>query len=286
MSRAVRLIALPLIVLLGLAGWTGYWLYAQGRMETEIARGVAQLQARGGDFVCEDSAWRGFPLRIALRCGSARLDVPGGPVLEIAALEASGGLHNRRIVARSDRIAVGSAAAWSIGGRNIAAAAGGAPDRVDFSASGENLTFKDAKMPAVALAEITVQGSIEGLPRTRSSDFTALLKEAARLGSKVTIERFTARMADIALTASGTVALGPEGPTGTLSTRVTNYDALLAELERRGVVSKQAIRASSLLIGLLQGDRKAEGEVTVALRFHEGKVYWGPFAVAEIPPLQ
>jgi hypothetical protein len=261
MSRTVRLMALPLVFLLGFAGWTGYWLYAQGRMESEIARGVAQLQARGGAFVCEDSAWRGFPLRIALSCGSARLEVPGGPVVEIAALEASGALPNlRHIVARSDR--------------------------VDFSASGENLTFEDAKMPAVAVAEIAVQGSIEGLPRTPASDFAALLKEAARLGSTVTIERFTAEMEDISLTASGTVALGPEGPTGTLSTKVTNYDALLAELERRGVVSKKAIRASSLLIGLLQGDRKAEGEVTVALRFHEGKVYWGPFAVAEIPPLQ
>ena len=253
--------ALPLVFLLGLAGWTGFWLYAQSRLETEIARGVAKLQARGGDFVCADSAWRGFPLRIALSCGSAKLDVPDGPVLEIAALEASGELPNlRHIVARSDR--------------------------VDFSASGETLTIEDAKRPAVAIGEIAVEGSIEGLPRTRASDFTALLKEAARLGSKVTIESFAARMDDIVLTASGTVAFGPEGPTGTLSTKVTNYDSLLAELERRGVVSKKAIRASSLLIGLLQGDRKAEGEVTVALRFHEGKVYWGPFAVAKIPPLQ
>ena len=253
--------ALPLAFLLCLAGWTGYWLYAQARLETEIARGVAQLQARGGDFVCAQSAWRGFPLRIALSCGSARLELPGGPVLEIAALEASGELPNLRgILARSDRF--------------------------DFSASGETFTFEDATRPAVAVGVIVVVGSIEGLPRTRPSDFTALLKEAARLGSKVTIETLTAQMGDIALTASGTVALTPEGPTGTLSTKVTNYDALLAELERRGVVGKQAIRASSLLIGLLQGDKKSEGEVTVALRFHEGKVYWGPFAVAEIPPLR
>lgn len=261
MSRTVRLIALPLLLLLGLAGWTGYWLYAQGRMESEIARGVAQLQASGGDFVCEDSAWRGFPLRIALSCASARLDVPTGPVVEIAALDASGDLPNlRNIVARSDRI--------------------------DFRASGEALTFENARLPTVAIGEFAIEGSIEGLPRTPASDFAALLAEAARLGSTVTVERFTARTADIALTATGKVAFGPDGPTGTLSTKVTNYDALLAELERRGVVSRQAIRASSLLIGLLQGEKKTEGEVTVALRFHENKVYWGPFAVAEIPPLR
>lgn len=288
MSSAVRLIVLPLAVLLGLAGWSGLWLYAQARMETEIERNVAKLQARGGDFTCKDRDWQGFPLRIALSCGSARLDVPGGPVVEATALEASGELHNpRRIVARSDGIDVAGAATWSIGGRNIAAAVGrNTPDRFEFSASGEDFTFAEAGVPAVALSAIAVEGSIEGLPRTPSSDFTALLKEAARLGSKLTIETFTAQMGDIALTASGTVELSPEGPTGTLSTKVTNYDAFLAELERRGAISKQAIRASSLLIGLLQGDRKAEGEVTVALRFHEGKVYWGPFAVADIPPLR
>jgi hypothetical protein len=101
----------------------------------------------------------------------------------------------------------------------------------------------------------------------------------------VTIDSFEARTDDIRLTASGTVELTPEGPEGTLSTTVTNYEDFLAELERRGAVSRNAVQASSMVIGFLQGGRKKSGEATVALRFRQGKVFWGPFAVAEIPPL-
>lgn len=291
MSSAVRVrrLALPLLLLLGLAGWSGYWLYTQARIQKEVERGVAQLEARGGKFVCEDRRWLGFPLRIALSCGSVRLDVPGGPAVETAALEAAGHLYNpRRIVARTERMIVEGAPNWSIGGRNIAVAAGSErADRLQFSASGEALTFADGNMPAIALDALAIEGSIEGLPGTRSSDLGALLKEAAQLGTTVVVETFKARMADIQLSASGTVELGPEGPTGTLSTTVTNYDGFLAELERHGAISKKAVRASTMVIGLLQGSgKKTAGEVTVALRFHEGKVFWGPFAVAEIPPLQ
>jgi len=284
-----RRLTLPALLVLGLAGWSGYWVYAQARVEKEIERGVERLQARGGDFACEDRQWQGFPLRIALICGRTKLDVPGGPTVETGRLEAVGHLHDpRRIVALSERLVVEGAPNWSIGGRKIAVAADMASsDRLQFSASGEDLTFADGLMPAVALDALEVEGSIDGLPRTRSSDLRALLKEAARLGTRVTIDAFTAQMADIRVTASGTVELGPEGPTGTLSTTVTNYKSFLADLERRGAVSKKAVRASSLMIGLLQGSgSKADGEVTVALRFHEGQVFWGPFAVAEIPPLQ
>ena len=263
----IRRLALPVLLVFGLAGWSGYWVYAQARVEGEIARGVERLQARGGDFVCEDRQWRGFPLRIALVCGRTKLDVPGGPTVETERLEAVGHLHDpRRIVAQSERIVVEGAPNWSIGGRNIAVAADMASsDRLQFSASGEALTFADGLMPAVALDALEVEGSIDGLPRTRSSDFAELLKEAARLGTRVTIDAFAAQMADIRVTASGTVELGPEGPTGTLSTTVTNYDDFMADLERRGVISKQAVRASSMLIGVLQGRKKAAGDVTVAL---------------------
>ena len=283
-----RRLALPLLVLLGLAGWSGYWLYAQARIELEIERGAQRLQAQGGNFVCEDRQWHGFPLRIVLTCGSVRLEVPGGPVVETARLEAVGHLHDpRRIHARTDRVVVKGAPDWIIEGRNIAVAADSdAPDQLRFSASGEALAFADGLLPAVALDAIEVEGSIDALPRTRSSNLSELLKEAARLGSRVTIDSFKAEMADIALAASGTVELTPEGPTGTLSTTVTNYNEFLADLERRGAISKQAVRASSMLIGLLQGGKKTDGDVTVALRFHQGQVFWGPFAVADIPPLR
>jgi hypothetical protein len=281
-------LALPLLIVLGFAGWSGYWFYAQARVQTEIERGVEHLQARGGDFHCEDRQWRGFPLRIALNCGRIRLDVPGGPLIETARIEAAGHLHSpRRIVAHTEQFAVGGTP-WSFGGRNLAVTADSTrQDRLEFSASGEDLTFADGRMPALAIDALQVEGWIAGLPRTAASDFAALLREAARLGSRVSIETFRAQMAGLEFSASGTVELGPEGPTGTLTTTVSDYKEFLADLERRGAISRKAVRASAMMIGLLQRGRKtADGEATLALRFHEGQVFWGPFAVAEIPPLQ
>lgn len=286
--RFRRLALPPLLLVLGFAGWSGYWFYAQARIEKELDLGVGRLQARGGDFACEDRQWAGYPLRIALSCASIKLDVPDGPRIETARLEATSYLHRpRHITAHAERIAVEGAPNWSLGGRNLAVAAGsGFADRLEFRLSGEALRFADGRMPAIVVDTLEIEGSVEGLPRTQSSGFRELVKEAARLGSEVTIDRFKARMAGIHLTASGTIELGPEGPTGTLSTTVANYDDFLADLERRGAISKKAVRASAMLIGLLQGGTKADGDVTVALRFHQGQVFWGPFAIAEIPRLE
>lgn len=287
MFTRVRFGILALLVVLALAGWSGYWLFAQTRAEHEIERQVAGLQARGGDFACADRQWRGFPLRLELVCDGARIEFPGGPKVETAKVEAISHLYDpRQVVAHTDEIRLEGAPNWSAGGRNIDVAAQLATlDRLEFSASGEALAFANGRMPAVSLDALEVEGSLENPPHGRQDDFAALLREAARLGSRVTIDRFEASMADIQVTASGSVELGPEGPTGTLETTVSDYAQVLDDLERRGLISKQAARGSSIVLGFLQG-KNSDGEMTVSLRFHEGQVFWGPFVVAEIPPLE
>lgn len=287
MFTAFRFAIMALLVVLVLAGWSGYWLFAQTRAEYEIDRQVAALQARGGDFACADRQWRGFPLRLELVCDGARIAFPGGPEVETARVEAIGHLYDpRQVVAHTDRISLEGAPNWTAGARNIDVFAKLATlDRLEFSASGEVLAFANGRMPAVAVDALEVEGALENPPRGRQEDLAAFLREAARLGSRVTIDRFEASMADINVTASGSVVLGPEGPTGTLETTVSNYAQVLDDLERRGVISKQAARGSSMVLGFLQG-KKSDGEMTVSLRFHEGQVFWGPFVVAEIPPLE
>jgi hypothetical protein len=276
-----------LLVVLVLTGLSGYWYFAQARAENEIDRQVAALQARGGDFACADRQWQGFPLRLELVCDGARIAFPGGPEVETSKLEATGHLYDpRQIVASTDRISLTGSPNWSAGARNIDVAAKLVTlDRLEFSASGETLGFGNGRMPAIAVDALEVEGSLDNPPRGRQDDFAALLREAARLGSRVTIDRFEASMADIDVTASGSVAFGPQGPTGTLETTVSNYAQVLDDLERRGLISQQAARGSTMVLGFLQG-KTSDGEMTVSLRFHEGQVFWGPFVVAEIPPLE
>ena len=278
---------LAVLVVLALAGWSGYWLFAQTRAEHEIERQVANLQARGGDFACADRQWQGFPLRLELVCDGARIEFLGGPEVETGRVEAVSQLYDpREVVARPDRISLEGSPGWSAEARNLDIAINRATlDRLEFIASGEALAFANGRMPAFALDALEVEGSVDKLPRGSQEDFAALLREAARLGSRVTIDRFEANMADVQVTASGSVELGPEGPTGTLETTVSDYAQVLHDLERRSVISKQAARGSSMVLGFLQG-KKTDGEMTVSLRFHEGQVFWGPFVVAEIPPLE
>jgi hypothetical protein len=276
-----------LLVVLVLTGWSGYWFFAQTRAEHEIERQVAACRraaatspaptGSGGDSRCA-SHWSATAP--GSRFPAARRSRP-------QRLEAIGHLYDpRQVVAYTDRISLEGSPDWSAGARNIDVAAKLATlDRLEFSASGEALAFANGRMPAVAVDALEVEGSLDNPPRGRQEDLAALLREAARLGSRVTIDRFEARMADIDVTASGSVAFGPEGPTGTLETTVSNYAQVLADLERRGVISRQAARGSTMVLGFLQG-KKSDDEMTVSLRFHEGQVFWGPFVVAEIPPLE
>lgn len=281
-------LALPLLLAIAVAGWTGYWFYAQARVQHAVDRGAERLQANGGGFVCEDRQWHGFPLRLVLSCARTKLDVPGGPVVETANLEAAGQLYDaRRILVQTGGLTVEGAPGWSIALGNLALSATVRhSERLEFAASGETFRLADGRLPPVALDGLAIEGAIDGLPRRGAPDFATLLREAARLGTRVTIDSFKAGMAGIEVTGSGSLALGPGGPTGTISTTVSDYEALLADLERRGAISSKAVRASSMMIDLLQGGKKTAGEATIALRFHEGQVFWGPFAIARLPPLE
>lgn len=308
------------------ATWSAFWYVTRHQIEAEIARQQAVVQSRGGDFECAERAWSGFPLRVTLRCQRTVFAVLDGPVITLAGLELSSVLYRpghvvavagapTRVEPQGDEAAtvdhtplrielnvrpgsepsgraaietmgVSTPAGWSFTGRRIAVeAAGLGPDRLAFSASGQDLTLDHGTARLVALDALSVRGRLEDLPDVPAVDPKALIAAAVRQGSQVTIESFDARLASVVLTASGSVRLAASGPTGTVTTTVSNLDAFLRDLEQRGLISRQAAQAAALVIGLLQRNRD-DGAVTVDLRLHEGRVFWGPFAIAEIPPLQ
>lgn len=192
----------------------------------------------------------------------------------------------------AEEIASADAAGWALGGRNISLSgrltAASSPARLEFTAKVDDLTVAGRGLETISIDEFEVAGRIEDVPAIVSSDPATLLGEAVRRGSRITVDSLTARIADVRLAASGTVELSPDGhPTGTLATTVSNLKGFLGRLEQRGLISRKAARASLMMIGLLQGGAKGpEGEARVNLRFHNGRVLWGPFILAEHPPLR
>lgn len=64
----------PFIVLLLLAlGWSGLWFYGRGRVEAELAAGIAREAQAGRTWTCRDRSVGGYPFRIEVRCAELTL---------------------------------------------------------------------------------------------------------------------------------------------------------------------------------------------------------------------
>lgn len=57
------------------AAWCGFWYFAAGRAEEEIARWRQHEAQRGRIFACADQAISGFPFRIEVRCAAPTADI-------------------------------------------------------------------------------------------------------------------------------------------------------------------------------------------------------------------
>jgi len=65
------------------AGWTGAWFYAAGRAPAELAA-WRQREADAGRFQeCASESVGGYPFRIEVRCGGARVELQGTPTIEL-----------------------------------------------------------------------------------------------------------------------------------------------------------------------------------------------------------
>jgi hypothetical protein len=70
-------IVLPLALVVVLAAaWSGFWYYAAGRAETELAAWRAREAAAGRDLSCGAQSFAGFPFRFELRCAEPALGLP------------------------------------------------------------------------------------------------------------------------------------------------------------------------------------------------------------------
>lgn len=229
------------------------------------------------------------PTRLRFKSDGETVAIDHRPLVASFATSRSG---EREVSLIAEEIILADAAGWALGGRNISLSGrlsvASPPATLAVAAKGRDLTVGGRRLASIAIDEFEVAARIEEVPAIVSSDPGTLLREAIRRGLRITVDRLSARIADIRLGASGTVELSPDGhPNGTLATTVSNLKGFLDGLEQRGLISRKAARASLMMIGLLQGGAKRpEGEARVNLRFHNGRVLWGPFVLAELPPLR
>ena len=67
-------IVVPLLLVVMLAaGWSGFWYYAAGRAQSELAAWQAREATAGRDASCGTQEFSGFPFRFELRCATPAL---------------------------------------------------------------------------------------------------------------------------------------------------------------------------------------------------------------------
>lgn len=244
----------------------------------------------------EASAWAYRPNKVVAHAKGPthlRLDEAGkslavdhGPLVANVLARLSGAIEG---TVTTPEFAISDASGLALVGRDMRLAGvlgGTSPDEAEFAASGQGLEISGSGTEPIRIETLSAEGRIERMPGRISTNLKKLLRDAARQRSRLVVESATARSGDVVVTASGAVELSPEGRlTGSLSTTVSNLKALLAELERRGLVSRKAANASLLVSGLFGGGGKNGSAAKLDLRFDQGRVYWGPILLFEHAPL-
>jgi hypothetical protein len=225
------------------------------------------------------------PTHLRLDQTGSSLAVDHGPIVANVLARLSGVIEGS---VTTPEFAISDASGLALVGRDmrLAGVLGTSPDEAEFAASGQGLEISGSGTEPIRIETLSAEGRIERMPGRISTNLKKLLRDVARQRSRLVVESASARSGDVLLTASGAIELSPEGRlTGSLSTTVSNLKALLAELERRGLVSRKAANASLLVAGLFGGGGKNGSAAKLDLRFDDGRVYWGPILLFEHAPL-
>ncbi len=91
-SRAWLYTPFLLLALLA-AGWSGFWLFARGKVEQQLDAALAREAQAGRNWTCRDRSVGGYPFRIEVRCAALGLTstrwgeevrLASGPALAVA----------------------------------------------------------------------------------------------------------------------------------------------------------------------------------------------------------
>lgn len=257
-------------LLLALALWSAYWIFALDKAGDRLAALRETLQQSGTSIDCGKERWSGFPFRIALACTPLSITLSSAPqpitigLSRIDFLAQAYDLHHVIAVAASpvtiNRLALQYQKA--VVSFDDSGAAGKKSIRI--IAAGESLTVDAPFLRDHPLDAFSLEGVL-------STDPPLLI-----------IDRLDLRAAEIGVDGSGGVALDEDRRlAGRLKLSVARFDLLLAEITRSGLLSQKDTAGASLLALLGSKNRR----VTIELKLDRGRVYLGPFKVGEMPPL-
>lgn len=316
-SRAPRsvVIAFALLSLLA-AGWCIYWFAFRTKLQGDVAEFRAGLAAQGLQQSCASEVWSGFPFRYELTCLNPRLTGErNGQRVEIAAaqlqlvMQAYNPFHIIGLVdgptsvngktlahdkARSSllydlqgnwdaAIELPAASLPDVGSANMlklfARQQGG---KLQLAANAETLVLPlpDASTAGIASASIVAETDAALL----ASDDP--LRQAANAGTPLTLTSLVLEQGATTITGSGSFTLDSARKlNGKLQSEVNDLDGLLALLAAPLKLTPEQLDGARTVIGLIGGNKPGQ-PAKVDIIAKAGELYFGPFKIADVPPLE
>jgi hypothetical protein len=307
-SIILTLIGIVLLVIL----WCTYWVLASGFFRDTFDSEQAKLARQGVTLDCKALHWGGFPFRFERDCVEATLKLPGDMLTaKELLLVVQAYMPNRAIALIDGPVTTTSgltvtheravASAHFSGERDwqatlelpkVQAPPYGAAQRLLISARDTGGDRLDVALDATAgelllgpgvllrLDEASLTGNVP-----RKAVGRDILGALARSGEKIGIDSVRLKKGDLVVTAKGEIGLGAGGQIdGRLVTTSNRLDLLLAELRQDFGLGDKDAQALATMIGLLQPGKTAD--ITLDLIAKDGKLYWGPVKLTELPPLR
>jgi hypothetical protein len=308
----------PWAIILTLAGivlltilWCAYWVIASGMVHDAFESERNKLAGQGVVLDCQAANWGGFPLRFERDCVEPRLTLPGDTIAAKNLLLVMLAYMPNRAAVLLDGPVVTSfgltitheramASARFSGERDwqaslelpkLSAPPYGSAERLLISARDTGSERLDVAIDAAtselfvgpgSLLKLDSASLVATVPRkTVGRDPLAIL---ARSGEKIGIDSLQLKKGDLVVTAKGEIGLGPKGDlNGRLTTTSSRLDLLLSELRQDFGLSDKDAQTLATMIGLLQPGKTTD--ITLDLIAKDGKLYWGPVKLTELPPV-
>jgi hypothetical protein len=311
---ALRIILAPAAMLLLAAAWCAYWFLLLGTMQNEYRKAVAGLHGSGTSLTCAQAEWGGFPFRITLTCREPKLQMTRPAELDISARTLT---IMMQAYDRTHFIALLDGPTTATGAdrpplvmtheRITASLVAPKHESVRFAAdipepALENLgrarhVLVNAIMPAAEPSRLWAQATDIGIAATRQAALDEVGLELSGpleqiLGAitapspqhpapRIDVNRLEARQGPLQLKGQGHLSLDVEGqPEGEILTSINDIDALVGKMREVAGLQEAELQAMKQLIVLLAGK---SGERPIPLIIRKGIVYWGPFAILNLP---
>ncbi|MGE0006375.1 MAG: DUF2125 domain-containing protein [Parvibaculaceae bacterium] len=306
----------PWAIILTLAGivllvvlWCAYWVIASGMLRERFEGERARLARGGIALECKAAHWGGFPFRFERDCVAPSLVADGetiqagnlllvmqaympnraialidGPVTTASGLTITheramasarfSGLRSWQATLEAPKL---RAPPYGSAERLLVSARDTGQDRLDVALDAATAEILLDRGLLLKLDEVSLAGNVP-----REVIGRDLLAALARGGGKIGISSLRLKKGDLVVTAKGEIGLSTAGRLdGHLVTTTNRLDLLMAELEQDFGLSDKDARTLGTMIGLMQPGKTTD--VTVDLIAKDGKLYWGPVKLAELP---